>query len=124
MSFEQKRGELAEVDTPVAPDVATGGLHVGIFITSVVEFPAEVGVGFVEKVILADADPEKGWLGGEQFREFAVKVFVNRGFLFREYGGGEQAEKVPGYSFEMWSEWNPPIDSPAIARPSFLRIVR
>ena len=59
MSFEQQRDEPAEVDAPVAPDVATGGFHVGIFITGVIEFLAEVGVGLVEKVILPDADLEK-----------------------------------------------------------------
>ena len=59
LSFEQQRGELAEIDAPVAPDVAAGGLYVGIFITSVIEFLAEVGVGLIEKVILSDADPEK-----------------------------------------------------------------
>ena len=57
LSFEQKRCELAEIDAPVAPDVAAGGLYVGIFITSGIEFPAEVGIGFVEEIILAYADP-------------------------------------------------------------------
>lgn len=56
-SFEQKRCELAEIDAPVAPDVAAGGLYVGIFITCGIEFPAEVGIGFVEEIILAYADP-------------------------------------------------------------------
>ena len=58
-SLEQQRDEPAEVDAPVAPDVAAVGLYVGIFITSVIEFLAEVGVGLIEKVILSDADPEK-----------------------------------------------------------------
>ena len=58
-SFEQQRDEPAEVDAPVAPDVAAGGLYVGIFITGVIEFLAEVGVGLIEEVILSDADPEK-----------------------------------------------------------------
>ena len=58
-SLEQQRDELTEVDAPVAPDVAAVGLNVGILITSVIKFLAEVGVGLVEKVILSDADPEK-----------------------------------------------------------------
>lgn len=58
-SLEQQRDELTEVDAPVAPDVAAVGLYVGIFITSVIKFLAEVGVGLVEKVFLSDADPEK-----------------------------------------------------------------
>ncbi len=59
LSSEQQRDEPAEVDAPVAPDVAAVGLYVGIFITGVIEFLAEVGVGLIEKVILSDADPEK-----------------------------------------------------------------
>ena len=92
LSFEQQRGELAEIDAPVAPDVAAGGLYVGIFITCGIEFPAEVGIGFVEEIILADADPEEGRLCGEKFRQFAVKVLIDTRFLFREYGGGKQAD--------------------------------
>ena len=92
LSFEQKRCELAEIDAPVAPDVAAGGLYVGIFITSGIKFPAEVGIGFVEEIILADADPEEGRLCGEKFCQFAVKILIYRRFLFREYGGGKQAD--------------------------------
>ena len=57
LSFEQKRCELAEIDAPVAPDVAAVGLHINIFITGGIEFLPEFGVGFVEEIILAYADP-------------------------------------------------------------------
>ena len=91
--LEEERNEFAQVDAPVAPDVAAVGFHEGVGVLVVVEFLHEVAVGLDQEVGAAAADPEELRFLGEVGRQFLVEVLVHRADVRvgDADGGGEHA---------------------------------
>mgnify|MGYP003291120470 CR=1 FL=1 len=102
MLFEEFLGEVFEVDAPVAPDVAAGGLEVGVFEAFAVEVFAELGVAVVEEVGLADGDVVEFRVVGEEGVELLVGVLVHLRGDVAAFGavdveaGAEESDVVEG----------------------------
>ena len=96
--LEQSLRKIRQIYPPVAPDVPAVRLDILIRIAVLIEIRTQFHVLLIEEIILADS----------YIIEFQP-VLKLPGHLGVEIS----------YCLDMWNEWNPPIDRPAMARPDF-----
>ena len=74
--LKQQGSEFGEIDSPVAPDVTTIGLKIGVLVALGVEIGTQVVVVLDEEVGLANANPEERGLLGKEGINLLVEPFV------------------------------------------------
>ena len=68
--------EFGQIDTPVAPDVASIGLAVGVRIAFAVQPLTQVSILLIQEVGLTDSNPVELWLGTEEGSHLLVILSV------------------------------------------------
>ena len=74
--FEDLLGEHGEVDAPVAPDMASVGLHILVFVTLAVPVVTQVNGALVEEVGLAHSHPVELWLASKELGRLGSELGI------------------------------------------------
>ena len=87
--FLEKLGnEFGEVDAPILPDMTVGSLVILVWVAIFVKFLAQIGIGLVEEVGIANGDVVERGLLGKLRGELLVVVGIDgrSGCILRQNG--------------------------------------
>ena len=74
--LENLLGEHGEVDTPVAPDVATIGLYILVLVAFAIPVVAQVYCALIEEIGLTHTHPVELWLATKQLGTLLCEIRI------------------------------------------------